>query len=202
LAKSLVITEKPSVARDIVAALGGFQEQDGFWERDDLVVTFSVGHLVQLESPEDIDEKYKRWTLDTLPILPDEHRVKPKAGASERIRCIKKLLRRDDVDGVVNACDAGREGELIFREIVEYLDCQKPIQRIWLQSMTSAAIRTGFDELQPGDRYDGLAAAAACRSRSDWLIGMNATRALTRRLQARKERAAWSAGRVTRIVCP
>ena len=196
MAKSLVITEKPSVARDIVAALGGFQEQDGFWERDDLVVTFSVGHLVQLESPEDIDEKYKRWTLDTLPILPDEHRVKPKAGASERIRCIKKLLRRDDVDGVVNACDAGREGELIFREIVEYLDCQKPIQRIWLQSMTSAAIRTGFDELQPGDRFDGLAAAAACRSRSDWLIGMNATRALTRRLQARKERAAWSAGRV------
>jgi DNA topoisomerase-3 len=191
-----VITEKPSVARDIVSALGAFREHDGFWERDDLVVTFSVGHLVQLESPEDIDDKYKRWTLDTLPILPDEHRVKPKAGASERIRTIKKLLKRDDVDRVVNACDAGREGELIFREIVEYLGSEKPIQRLWLQSMTSEAIRAGFDELQPGDRYDGLAAAAACRSRSDWLIGMNATRALTRRLQARKERAAWSAGRV------
>jgi DNA topoisomerase-3 len=159
-------------------------------------VTFSVGHLVQLLPPEDIDDKYKRWTLDTLPILPEEYQFKPKSGASERIRTIKKLLARKDVDRVVNACDAGREGELIFREIVQFLGSAKPIQRLWLQSMTPEAIRAGFDHLEPGDQYDGLAAAAACRSRSDWLIGMNATRALTRRLQARKERAAWSAGRV------
>lgn len=196
MAKALVITEKPSVARDIVAALGGFHERDGFWESDELVVTFSVGHIVQLLSPEDIDDRYKRWTLDTLPILPEAFRLKPKQGASERIRTIKRLLARDDIDGVVNACDAGREGELIFREILQFLGSQKPVRRLWLQSMTRQAIRNGFERLEPGERYEGLAAAAACRSQSDWLIGMNATRALTRRLQARKERAAWSAGRV------
>ncbi|MFQ5697611.1 MAG: DNA topoisomerase [Myxococcota bacterium] len=196
MAKALVITEKPSVARDIVAALGGFQEQDGFWESDDWVVTFSVGHIVQLLSPEDIDDRYKRWTLDTLPILPEEFRLKPKSGASERIRTIKRLLARADLDRVVNACDAGREGELIFREILQFLGSQKPVSRLWLQSMTPQAIRDGFAHLEPGERYEGLASAAACRSQSDWLIGMNATRALTRRLQARKERAAWSAGRV------
>jgi DNA topoisomerase-3 len=191
-----VITEKPSVARDIVAALGGFREHDGFWENEDWVVTFSVGHLVQLLAPEDIDERYKRWTLDTLPILPEVFELKPKSGASERIRTIKKLLKRDDVESVVNACDAGREGELIFREIVQFLGSQKPTRRLWLQSMTTEAIRSGFRGLEPGSNYDGLAAAAACRSQSDWLIGMNATRALTRRLQARKEKVAWSAGRV------
>jgi DNA topoisomerase III len=122
LAKSLVITEKPSVARDIVAVLGGFTEHDGYWESDAYLVTFSVGHIVELLSPEDVDPLYKRWTLDTLPILPGEFKLKQKSGQSERIRTIKKLLARDDVDVVVNACDAGREGELIFREILEYLE--------------------------------------------------------------------------------
>ena len=213
MAKSLVITEKPSVARDIVAALGGFAERDGFWERDDCLVTFSVGHLVELQSPEDIDPLYKRWTLDTLPILPEEFKLKPKKGASERIRTIKKLLERSDVDDVVNACDAGREGELIFREILHFLGNQKPTWRLWLQSMTTDAIRSGFfgekaksgaprqltdngHSMPRGTEFDGLGDAAACRSRSDWLIGMNATRALTRRLQGRKEKTAWSAGRV------
>ncbi|HTO54410.1 MAG TPA: DNA topoisomerase 3 [Myxococcota bacterium] len=195
--KSLVITEKPSVARDIVAALGGFTEHDGFWESDDWVVTFSVGHIVELLSPEDVDPQYKRWTLDTLPILPDEFKLKQKQGQSERIRTIKKLLERKDVDGVVNACDAGREGELIFREILEYLEkSDKPTRRLWLQSMTQDAIRSGFRSMVDGHQYDGLGAAASCRSRSDWLIGMNATRALTRRLKGRKEKTAWSAGRV------
>jgi len=196
LAKSLVITEKPSVARDIVAALGGFTEHDGYWESDDYVVTFSVGHIVELLSPEDVDPQYKRWTLDTLPILPGEFKLKQKQGQSERIRTIKKLLARKDVDGVVNACDAGREGELIFREILEYLESDKPTRRLWLQSMTQDAIRNGFRTLVDGAQYDGLGAAASCRSRSDWLIGMNATRALTRRLKGRKEKTAWSAGRV------
>ncbi|MEE2702626.1 MAG: DNA topoisomerase 3 [Myxococcota bacterium] len=196
MGKALVITEKPSVARDIVAALGGFQEQDGFWEREDYVITFSVGHLLELLGPEALDPKYKSWTLDTLPIIPDEFKLSPKSGTSERVRTIKKLLARPDIDGVINACDAGREGELIFREIVEYLESTKPIQRLWLQSMTQNAIRTGFENLAPGEEYDGLHDAAVCRSRSDWLIGMNATRALTRRLQSRKEKTAWSAGRV------
>ncbi len=196
MGKALVITEKPSVARDIVAALGGFQEHDGYWESDDRVVTFSVGHIVELLSPEDVDPVYKRWTLDNLPILPAKFELKPKSGTAERIRTIKKLLARDDVDSVVNACDAGREGELIFREIMEFLGSHKPVQRLWLQSLTREALRQGFTRLEPGERYDRLAAAAACRSQSDWLIGMNATRALTRRLQGRKEKVAWSAGRV------
>jgi DNA topoisomerase-3 len=194
--KSLVITEKPSVARDVVAALGGFTEHDGYWESDAYVVTFSVGHIVELLSPEDVDPVYKRWTLDTLPILPEAFRLKQKQGQSERIRTIRKLLRRDDVDLVINACDAGREGELIFREILEFLESDKPTRRLWLQSMTAESIRSGFASLAPGERFDGLGAAAACRSRSDWLIGMNATRALTRRLKGRKEKTAWSAGRV------
>ncbi|MEE9281562.1 MAG: DNA topoisomerase [Myxococcota bacterium] len=196
MSRSLVITEKPSVARDIVAALGGFREADGFWESEDYLVTFSVGHIVELLSPEEVDPKYKRWTLDTLPILPEKFELKPKAGASERIRTIKKLLARDDVQDVINACDAGREGELIFREIVNFLGNRKPTRRLWLRSMTQAAIRHGFDSLAPGEDYDGLGAAAACRSQSDWLIGLNATRALTRRLKGRKEKTAWSAGRV------
>ncbi len=196
MSKPLVITEKPSVARDIVAALGGFREQDGFWESEELLVTFSVGHIVELLPPEDVDPKYKRWTLDTLPILPEKFEYRQKAGASERIRTIKKLLARDDVDEVINACDAGREGELIFREIVNFLGCEKPTRRLWLQSMTRTAIRSGFESLSPGEDYDGLGAAASCRSQSDWLIGLNATRALTRRLKGRKEKTAWSAGRV------
>ncbi len=196
MGKSCVITEKPSVARDIVAALGGFQDHDGYWENDDYVITFSVGHIVELLAPEEIDPQYKRWVLDNLPILPDEFKLKQKSGQSDRICTIKKLLARDDVDEVVNACDAGREGELIFREIVEFIGDQKPIRRLWLQSMTRESIRSGFESLEPGARFDGLGAAAACRSRSDWLIGMNATRALTRRLQSRREKTAWSAGRV------
>ncbi len=196
MSKALVITEKPSVARDIVAAFGGFREQDGFWESDRYVVTFSVGHIVELLAPEDIDPIYKRWTLDTLPILPDEFKLKQKSGAAERVRTIKKLLKRSDIERVINACDAGREGELIFREIIEFLGSSKPVERLWLQSMTHDAIRRGFENLEPGEDYDNLGAAAACRSRADWLIGMNATRALTRRLKGRRERTAWSAGRV------
>ena len=196
MGKALVITEKPSVARDITSVLGGFTEHEGYFESDAYLVTFAVGHLYELLSPEEVDDKYKRWTLDALPILPDEFRLKPKKGQSDRIRTIRNLLHRDDVESVVNACDAGREGELIFREIVDSLNADKPIHRLWLQSMTSTAIRNGFANLQPGSDFDGLAASAACRAQSDWMIGMNATRALTKRLKSRKEKTAWSAGRV------
>jgi len=196
LGKSLVITEKPSVARDIASALGGFTDHDGFFENEEFVVTFAVGHLFELLPPEEIDPEYKRWTLANLPILPERFSYKPKQGQSERIRTIKKLLGREDIETVVNACDAGREGELIFREIVDHLASEKPIRRLWLQSMTNQAIIDGFGALRPGEELDGLAAAAACRARTDWLIGMNATRALTKRLKSRKEKTAWSAGRV------
>jgi DNA topoisomerase-3 len=196
LGKSLVITEKPSVAQDIAAALGGFTDCDGYLESDSRVVTFAVGHLYELLPPEELDPRFKRWTLDALPILPDEFRYRAKEGQSDRLRTIKKLLQRPDVDRVVNACDAGREGELIFREIVEQLGGTKPVERLWLQSMTEDSIRDGFARLRPGEELEGLADAAHCRARSDWLIGMNATRALTKRLKSRKEKTAWSAGRV------
>ena len=196
MGKRLVITEKPSVARDIVGALGGFAEEDGYWESDGYVVTFAVGHLLELMEPEDLDPKYRRWTLDTLPILPEQFPLKPKEGTRDRLRTIKKLMERQDVGGLINACDAGREGELIFRELVEYMGSPKPIERLWLQSMTKQAIQDGFSKLQDGERYEGLSQAAHCRNYSDWLIGMNATRALTRRLKSRSENQAWSAGRV------
>lgn len=194
--KKLVITEKPSVARDIVSVLGGFAEEDGYWESDDFIVTFAVGHLFELLEPEDLDPKYKRWTLDTLPIIPDTFELKPKREHSDRLKTIKQLIKRDDVGAVVNACDAGREGELIFREILDYNKVKLPVERLWLQSMTAGAIRQGFADLKPGEHYRGLRDAAYCRTYSDWLIGMNATRALTRRLKTRSENQAWSAGRV------
>jgi DNA topoisomerase III len=196
MAKALVITEKPSVARDIADALGGFREEEGYFESDDLVVTFAVGHLYELLAPEELDDKYKRWTLDVLPILPEQFGYKVKKGQTDRIRTIQRLIRRSDIDSIVNACDAGREGELIFREIVENLGATQPIRRLWLQSMTDDAIRTGFRRLRRGEELQGLADAAACRAQSDWLIGMNATRALTKRLKSRKEKTSWSAGRV------
>ncbi len=198
MGKALVITEKPSVAQDIAAALGGFTEHDGYFESDAFVVTFAVGHLFELLAPEEVDPKYKAWTLDVLPILPGEagFQIKPKKERRDRIRTIEKLLARKDIDGLVNACDAGREGELIFREIVRYLNSDQPIRRLWLQSMTQNSIRAGFEELRPGAELEGLAAAAECRAYSDWLIGMNATRALTKRFASRRERTAWSAGRV------
>jgi len=196
MAKALVITEKPSVARDVATALGGFEAHDGFWESPAFLVTFAVGHLFELLEPEEISPEYKRWTLANLPIIPERFELKKKKGQSDRIRVIKTLLERDDVDSVVNACDAGREGELIFREIVDYLGSTKPVRRLWLQSMTTQAIRRGFEHLRPGEELAGLAAAAQCRAWSDWLIGMNATRALTKRFKSRRERGAWSAGRV------
>ncbi|RIL01514.1 MAG: DNA topoisomerase III, partial [Proteobacteria bacterium] len=196
MAKALIITEKPSVARDIAGALGGFREESGYFESDAWVLTWAVGHLFELLEPEEIDPEYKRWTLANLPIIPDTFRTKAKQGQSERVRTIKKLLERPDVDSVVNACDAGREGELIFREIVQHFGSEKPIRRLWLQSMTEDAIREGFANLRPGEELDNLARAAEARAFTDWLIGMNATRALTKRLKGRREKGAWSAGRV------
>ncbi|NRA06985.1 MAG: topoisomerase C-terminal repeat-containing protein [Myxococcales bacterium] len=196
MSKALVITEKPSVARDITQVFDGFTDHDGYFENDDYVVTFAVGHLFELLAPEEVDEKFKAWTLEVLPILPEAFRYKPKKGQSERIRTIRRLLEREDVDRIVNACDAGREGELIFREIVDNLKGDKPVLRLWLRSMTDRAIREGFNHLRPGDEFEGLADSARGRACSDWLIGMNATRALTKRLKTRKEKTAWSAGRV------
>jgi len=203
MSKGLVITEKPSVARDIAKALGGFEASgDDYLENENFIVSWAVGHLLEFVAPQEIDPKYKRWVLEDLPIIPDEFQYSPKSGQSERLRVLKKLYARKDVDRVINACDAGREGELIFREIVWYFHKFKnapparTIQRLWLQSMTTDAIKQGFGTLMEGKKFDGLSDAAVCRSEADWLIGINATRALTRRMKTRSERTAWSAGRV------
>ncbi|MGZ4386389.1 MAG: DNA topoisomerase 3 [Gaiellaceae bacterium] len=192
--KTLVIAEKPSVGRDLGAALpGAFAKHEGYLEAEDTVITWAVGHLVELVEPEDYDERYKRWRMADLPILPEEFRLKPRdAKARKQLKLIEKLLKRDDVTQVVNACDAGREGELIFAYIYESVfgvapsdsAAPKPVQRLWISSMTRQAIREGFDRLRPGEAMGELEAAARSRSEADWLVGMNATRAATIRGRA------------------
>lgn len=199
MGKALIITEKPSVAQDIIKALGGFTEKNkgDYFESDEYVCTFAVGHILTLFAPEDISPEYKRWRLADLPIIPEKFQMKPLPTQTKRIGVIEKLAKRADVDRLINACDAAREGELIFREIVNFLEVKKPTQRLWLQSMTKKAIQDGFAALEKGEKFDGLGHAAECRAYADWLIGMNATRALTVRLKSRNERGlSWSAGRV------
>ena len=196
MGKQLVITEKPSVARDIADAIGGFVKEKEFFENDDYVVTWAVGHLLKLADPKDYKKEWSSWAIKNLPMLPDQWDLKPRTGQKTRLNYIKKLGNRKDVDGVINACDAGREGELIYRRIVEYtgLDA-KPQQRLWLRSMTKNAIIEAFDHLRPGAELDNLGDAAFLRSIGDWLIGLNASRALSQRLRSRGD-GAWSAGRV------
>jgi DNA topoisomerase-3 len=190
--KTLIIAEKPSVARDIVSALpGSFDEHKNFYESDDYVVTFAVGHLLELSDPEDYDPAWKSWKLDNLPIIPEQFKVRPRDKKSAtQLNLIHKLLKRKDVDRVVNACDAGREGELIFTHIYETSETEKPVDRLWINSMTKAAIRDGFEKLRPADQLEPLRDAARSRSEADWLVGMNATRAAT-------TRRGWGAGVVS-----
>lgn len=198
MAKSLIITEKPSVARDVVAALGGFSSREGgqYWESGEFVCTFAVGHLLELLAPEDIDPALKQWSLATLPIVPRRFKWKPVTGHEKRLALIRRLAERPDVSNFINGCDAAREGELIFRELIHWLDSRKHVRRLWLQSMTPEAIRAGFDKLRDGADLDGLGAAAECRAKTDWLIGMNATRAFSIRMPRGRDSAPWSVGRV------
>jgi len=199
MAKALIITEKPSVSKDISEALGGFVSKNNgaYYESDRYVCTYAVGHILGLLEPEEIDPAFKRWKLADLPIIPETFKMKPLEGQEERIKVILKLMERADVDTLINACDAAREGELIFREIVKFAGSKKTVKRLWMQSMTKQAIVDGFSKLKEGKLYEGLAAAAECRAYSDWLIGMNSTRALTVRLKSKSQRgSSWSAGRV------
>jgi DNA topoisomerase-3 len=184
--KTLVIAEKPSVARDLADALpGNFENHDSYLESDDTVITFAVGHLVELIDPEDYDERFKKWRMADLPIVPEEFKLRPRDKKAEKqLKVIHKLIRRDDVDRVVNACDAGREGELIFAYIYETSGVDKPVERLWISSMTKTAIKDGFEHLRPGEQLRQLEAAARSRSEADWLVGMNATRAATIRGRA------------------
>jgi DNA topoisomerase III len=184
--KKLVIAEKPSVARDLTGALPGtFENNESFYESEDTIITFAVGHLVELTDPEDYDEKFKKWRMADLPIVPEEFRLRPRDKKAEKqLKVIHKLLKRDDVDRVVNACDAGREGELIFAYIYETSGVDKPVERLWISSLTKTAIKEGFEHLRPGEQLAPLEAAARSRSEADWLVGMNATRAATIRGRA------------------
>jgi DNA topoisomerase-3 len=183
MSKSLIIAEKPSVAGDIAKAIGGFKKiadgDESFYESDSYVLSSAVGHLVELCLPGDMDKQKGKWTFAALPVIPEEFALKPIERSEGRLRLLKKLMKRADVTSLINACDAGREGELIFRYIVKLAACKKPIQRLWLQSMTPASIRDGFAHLRPGSELEPLASAAVCRSESDWLVGINGTRALT-----------------------
>ncbi|HYC44241.1 MAG TPA: DNA topoisomerase III [Burkholderiales bacterium] len=179
MAKTLIIAEKPSVAGDIARALGGFRRHDDYYESDDYVLSSAVGHLLELTAPDEYEVKRGKWSFAHLPVIPPHFDLKPIEKTESRLRLLTKLLKRKDVDGVINACDAGREGELIFRLIMRHAKVKKPVQRLWLQSMTPAAIRDGFERLRADAELLPLADAATCRSESDWLVGINGTRALT-----------------------
>jgi len=178
--KVLVVAEKPSVARDLARVLGGFRSGRGVLSRDTVLITWAMGHLVELAEPEDYRSTWRRWTLASLPILPETFRLRPVSRTREHLDRVVEMLGRPDVARVVNACDAGREGELIFRYLYELAGCDRPVTRLWISSLTREAIRQGFENLQPGGEFDRLAAAARCRSESDWLVGINATRGMTR----------------------
>ena len=181
MGKALIIAEKPSVAADIAKALGGFQKDKSgeFYESATHIVSSAVGHLLELVVPEEHDIKKGKWTFKCLPHLPPQFGLQPIEKSADRLKVLQRLLKRKDVDTIINACDAGREGELIFRRITDYTKAKQPIQRLWLQSMTAGAIRDGFAQLRSDASMRPLADAAESRAEADWLIGINGTRAMT-----------------------
>jgi DNA topoisomerase-3 len=204
MAKTLVIAEKPSVGRDLARVLPGpFEKKSGAGEKTERwlegpehIISWAVGHLVQLAEPDEYDEKYKKWRMADLPIVPPKFKLVVRDERSQKqMSVVKSLLRRDDVDLVINACDAGREGELIFAYLYEKANAKKPVQRLWLNSMTNDAMREGFNNLRDGAELAKLEDAARSRSEADWIVGMNATRAATIRLRSSFDGAV-SLGRV------
>lgn len=180
--KTLIITEKPSVARDIAKSLGNLKQEKDYFENEEYVISWSLGHIVELYEPEDYDKKYKFWALQTLPIIPGEFKFKPIKKTESRFKVLKKLISRKDVDKLVNACDAGREGELIFREILLLVEPkEKILKRLWLSAMTKEEIVKEFKGLRDSADFDRLGESAFARTEGDWLVGINATRAFTRR---------------------
>ena len=172
----LVIAEKPSVAASIAAALGVKEKKDGYIEGGGYLISWCVGHLVELAEAAAYGEQYKKWSYESLPILPEEWQYNVAADKGKQFSILKELMHRADVSEVVNACDAGREGELIFRFVYEVTGCNKPMRRLWISSMEDKAIKAGFADLKDGRDYDALYASALCRAKADWIIGINATR--------------------------
>ncbi len=179
MSKSLIIAEKPSVAADIARSLGGLKREKDYFEDDDYVVTSAVGHLLEIKAPDGVEVKRGKWSFTNLPVIPDHFDLNPIARTEDRLKLLAKLIRRKDINRIINACDAGREGELIFRLIVQYTKAKQPKSRLWLQSMTPKAIREAFENLRDDEHMQPLADAARCRSEADWLVGINGTRAMT-----------------------
>ncbi|HWD18645.1 MAG TPA: DNA topoisomerase III [Verrucomicrobiae bacterium] len=179
MGKALIIAEKPSVASDIAKALGGFERFGEYFESDRFVLSSAVGHLLELIVPDGVEVKRGKWSFANLPVIPQHFDLRPIEKTEDRLKVLLKLIKRKDVDRLINACDAGREGELIFRHITQHAKAKQPIQRLWLQSMTPASIREGFSALRDDATMLPLADAAVCRSEADWLVGINGTRAMT-----------------------
>ena len=177
--KALVLAEKPSVARDIARVLKCSKKQNGALEGEKYIVTWALGHLVTLADPEEYDKKYKEWNLEYLPMLPKKMDLVVIKQTAKQYQAVKTQLYRKDVNEIIIATDAGREGELVARWILEKAGCKKPVKRLWISSVTDKAIKEGFAHLRLGKDYENLYAAAVSRAEADWLVGINATRALT-----------------------
>ena len=179
MGRILIVSEKPSVARDIARVVGCNKKDEGFLESDKYIVSWALGHLVALCEPEDYDISYKKWSMDNLPIMPENMRLKAIKKTSKQLTVLKKLMNSRDTDYIICATDSGREGELIFRYIYQFVKCNKPFKRLWISSMTDEAIKEGLMNLKDSNEYDNLYLSAKCRSEADWLVGINASRAYT-----------------------
>lgn len=177
----LVIAEKPSVAQSLAKNLSAYQRKDGYLEGNSCIVSWCLGHLAEYVPPEIYDEKYAKWQFEDLPIIPEVWKVQVSEDKKKQFDVLCSLMNRADVAYLVNGCDAGREGELIFKRVYDLAGCQKPVKRLWISSMEDEAIQKGFQSLTDGREYAGLCNSAVCRAQADWLIGMNATRAYTTR---------------------
>ena len=179
MARFLVIAEKPSVAQSYAKNLSAYKKQDGYMEGENCLVSWCLGHLAEYARPEEYDERYAKWQFDDLPIIPEKWKLQVSADKKKQFSVLKDLMNREDIEYLVNGCDAGREGELIFQRVYDLSGCRKPVRRLWIRSMEDEAIRNGFHEMKDAGFYSNLCMAAVCRAQADWLIGMNATRAYT-----------------------
>ena len=179
MARFLVIAEKPSVAQSYAKNLSAYKKQDGYMEGENCLVSWCLGHLAEYARPEEYDERYAKWQFDDLPIIPETWKLQVSADKKKQFSVLKDLMNREDIEYLVNGCDAGREGELIFQRVYDLSGCRKPVRRLWISSMEDEAIRNGFHEMKDAGFYSNLCMAAVCRAQADWLIGMNATRAYT-----------------------
>ena len=182
--KKLIVAEKPSVAKDIARVLGANARGEGYLYGEEYVITWALGHLVSLCEPGEVDERWQKWNMSALPMLPEDIPLKALPATKKQYDVVRKLLCSAKIDSVICATDSAREGELIFRYIYRLSGCKKSVERLWISSMTDAAIRQGFENLKPSSEYDALYESARCRSVADWLVGMNASRAYSLRYNA------------------